>query len=235
MAKYVKSKQIKAKNSQNKPSKNPKRPKRPLLVEANFASYLTGKEYKKDQLITNKKRTIKNVSDDIETFKYLLQSERLDQAYKNILFPSGMIDSLFQSFQFYDINNTEYEEQNKLMVAIDWIERGLSYLQNRYHEAILINQQIDDFKNLMTTLRMVSATKAEDQKAIEFYKMRHRMTLPPNLTPDETNYVALCRVCWAYSVQNEKKKAISKIPHRKQCLYDKKQLERCIEIIPPLK
>jgi len=228
-----KSKQIKAKNNQKKPPKNPKRPKRPLLVEPNFASFLTDKEYKKDQLYTNKKRTVKFIHDEFETFKYLLQSEKLDQEYKNLMFPSTIIDSLFQSFQYYDIGNTEYEEQNKLNIANDGIKRGLSYLQIRYGETTLIYQQIEDFKKLMSTLRYVSETKAEDQRAVEFYKMRHRMLLPPTIRQHERHYTVMCRICWGYYSGEKKDKTISQIHHRKKCPYDKNDLERCIEVFPP--
>ena len=210
-----------------------KRPKMALKVEPNFASYLTGKDYNKKHLHVNKKRAKENIEKYFYTFKYLNESKLLDQTEKNKLFPSNVIDSFFQSFQFYDISNTEEEEQNKLHIAVDGIERGLSYLQNRYTETSLVLKQVNEFKDFFRMLTQITEGKARDRKAIEFYKMRHRMMLPPFINQHEVHYVAMCRICWGHNSHAEKNKAISGIRHGIKCPYDKSQKERCFEVLHP--
>ena len=215
------------------PKNEQKRPKMALQVEPNFALYLTGKDYIKKQLHVNKKRAKEKIEKYFYTFKYLNENEFLDQTEKNKLFPSGMIDSFFQSFQFYDINNTEEEEQTKLHIAVDGIERGISYLENRYTETSLIHKQVEEFKDILRMLTHITETKSEDRKAIEFYKTRTLRTLPPDLQGHERLYVVMCKICWNHYSDQDKKQAISHIRHSKHCLYDKSQISRCIEIIPP--
>ncbi len=221
------------KNEQIKAKKQPKRPKRPLMIEPNFASYLTGKEFRKDQLYVNKKRTIKYIQDDFKTVAYLNESKLLDQEYKNELFSSSMIDSFLNTFQFYDSDNTEDEEQNKLHIAIDGIQRGIHYFQNRYPESSLAYKQAEQIQEFLGMLSQVTQRKSEDRKAIEFYKTRHSMLLPPTISQSERLYVVMCRICWGHYSDKEKDKAISKVRHGKRCPYDKNQKKRCFEIIPP--
>ena len=213
--------------------KQSKRLKTPLMVEPNFSKYLTEKDYDKTQLHVNKQRTLERTLTNFKTYKYLAENKLLDQEYKNQLFSSSMIDSFLQSFQFYDRENTEDEEQNKLNIAIDGIERGIHYFQNRYPETSLAYKQAEQIREFLTMLRQVTSRKADERKAIEFYKTRHTMTLPPKFLQPETTYIALCRICWGYYEEEDVKKAISKIRHYKKCPYDKDDLERCIEVISP--
>ena len=225
------SKKIIQKSEQIK--KQSKRLKTPLMVEPNFSKYLTEKDYDESQLHVNKQRTLERTLTNFKTYKYLAENKLLDQDYKNQLFSSSMIDSFFQSFQFYDKENTEVEEQNKLHIAIDGIERGISYLQSRYTETSLVYKQVEEFKDLLKMLIHITERKSEDKKAIEFYKTRNLQTLPPNLQGDERLYVVMCRICWNYYSDQDKKQAISHIRHSKHCLYEKTQISRCIEVIPP--
>ena len=213
--------------------KQPKRLKTPLMVEPNFSKYLTEKDYDESQLHVNKQRTLERTLANFETYKYLAENKLLDQEYKNQLFSSSMIDSFFQSFQFYDKENTEDEEQNKLNIAIDGIERGIHYFQDRYPEFSLAYKQAEQISEFLTMLSQATSRKADERKAIEFYKTRHTMTLPPKFLEPETRYIALCRICWGYYEEEDLKKAISKIRHYKKCPYDKDDLERCIEVISP--
>ena len=144
-----------------------------------------------------------------------------------------MIDSFFQSFQFYDRTNTEDEEQNKQHVAIHGIERGINYLENRYKEFVFVHNQMEQLRLFLQMFSQISVTKVDERKAIEFYKLRHSMTLPPTIHQHETRYVVMCRICWGHEENEDRDKAISRIRHSKKCPYDKNDLERCIEVIPP--
>jgi len=213
--------------------KQPKRPKIPLVLEPNFTKFLTEKPYDEEQLHVNQLRTLERTKGHFETFKYLAENKQLDQEYKNKLFSSSMIDSFLNSFQFYDRNNTEDEEQNKLNIAIDGIERGLHYLENRYEEAGIARLQTEQFREFLRMLQQITQRKADEKKGIEFYKTRHSMTLPPIIHRPETRYFVMCRICWAHEEDEDAKKATSRIRHAKRCIYDKNDLERCIEVIPP--
>jgi len=210
-----------------------KRPKIPLVLDPNFNNYLLGKESNEEQLHVNKTRTLERIIANFQTYKYLAESKLLDQEYKNKLFSSSMIDSFFQSFQFYDRQNTEDEEQNKLNIAIDVIERGIHYIENRYAEASLAHHQMQQLRQFLQMLSQVTEREAQEKKAIEFYKLRHSMTLPPTIHQHETRYVVMCRICWGHEENEDRDKAISRIRHYKRCPYDRMQLDRCIEVIPP--
>ena len=220
-------------SSGSEQSKAKKRPKRPLQFEPNFASYLAGREFNPRTLHVNKKRAIQKVHDCFYSFEWVLDSELLSQKYKNEMFPSGLLDGLGNKFQFYDRENTEAEEQNKLVIAIDGIERGIHYFLNRYNETSLAYKQAEQIQEFLRMLSQVTAKKAIDEKAIEFYKTRHTMLLPPFIKQQETSYIVMCRICWAHQEDKDKDTAIKKISHSKRCPYDRDDLERCIEVIPP--
>ena len=89
-------------SSESEQTKAKKRPKRPLQVEPNFASYLAGRDYNEKTLHINKKRAIGKIHDYFYTFEWILDSELLTQKYKNEMFPSSLLDSFGNKFQFYD-------------------------------------------------------------------------------------------------------------------------------------
>ncbi len=210
-----------------------KRPKMALKVEPNFASFLTQKPYNKSQIHVNKDRTVKKIKEYFYTFNYLYESDLLDQTYKDKLFPRRMVNDFIQLFTSWDYEHSEIEEQVKLQISINTIWNGLSYLEGRYKEVALIKNQVFEFKELLNTIEELTRTKVEDRKAIGFYKMRSFRTLPPDLKRNERMYVVMCRICWNHYADQDKKKAISHIRHSKNCLYDKSQISRCIEVIPP--
>ena len=220
-------------SSGSEQTKAKKRPKRPLQFEPNFASYLAGREFNPRTLHVNKKRAIQKVHDYFYTFEWVLDSELLSQKYKNEMFPSGLLDGLGNKFQFYDRENTEFEEQNKLHIAIDGIQRGIHYFQNRYNETSLAYKQAEQIQEFLGMLSQVTERKAVDEKAIEFYKIRHTMLLPPFLRQEEMLYTVMCRICWAHNNDKDKDTAIKKISHSRRCPYDRNDLGRCIEVIPP--
>jgi len=220
-------------SSGSEQSKAKKRPERPLQVEPNLASYLTGRDYNKKTLHVNKKRAIKKVHDYFYTFEWILDSELLSQKYKNEMFNANVLSSFGDKFQFYDPHNTEAEEQNKLQIAVNDIDRGIHYFQNRYDETTLVYKQLQEVQESLQMLRQVTARKAEDEKGIEFYKIRHTMLLPPTIKQRETTYTVMCRICWSHNEDQDRKIAIKKISHSRRCPYDRNDLERCIEVIPP--
>ena len=210
-----------------------KRPKMALNVVPNFASFLTKKPYNKSQIHVNKDRTVKKIKEYFYTFNYLYESDLLDQAYKDKLFPRRMVSDFISLFSSWDYEHSEIEEQVKLQISIKMIWNGLSYLEHRYKEVALIKNQAFEFKELLNTIEELTRTKVEDRKAIEFYRMRSFRTLPPDLKGDKQLYVVMCKICWNHYTHQDKKQAINHIHHSKNCLYDKSQISRCIEVISP--
>jgi len=227
-------KRKKSQTTQIRFKKLPKRPKRPLLISPNLASYLTGKPYNREILPTDRNRAIRYTHRDFETFKYILRQDKFTQEQKNEFFPASMIREFLYNFGLYDIENTEAEEQNKLEIATYSIEVALGYLENRYDESVLIQKEINNFRELIRMLQQITETKARDQRGLEFYKLRRRRLLPPFVTQAEKSFVAMCRICWEYNNDMDRDKAMKQIRHYRKCPYDKNDLKRCIEVFPPL-
>jgi len=215
------------------PKSEQKRPKMALKVSSNLALFLTKKPYKKDQLHVDMSRLIQEIENHFYTFEYLYKTDLIDQETKNKLFPYKTVIKFLQLFTTWDYENTEHEEQVKLRIITSAIRDSLSYLEHRYRHVGLIKKQAQEFKELLNTIEVLAQTKADERKAIEFYKLRNKMLLPPDLHQYETQYVAMCRICWEHYLHDDKQKAINHIRHKKQCFYDKSS--RCFEVIPPIK
>ena len=215
------------------PKNEQKRPKMALKVEPNFSLFLTQKPYNKKQLHVNKQRTIKKVKEYFYTFQYLYQSELLEQAYKDKLFPEKMIRDFLRNFTSYDYNHTDLEEQVKQQISTNALRDSLSYIESRFKNIQLVQKQLIEFKELLNMIEELSITKVEERNAIEFYKIRSLRTLPPDLQAQESLYVVMCRICWNHYSGLDKIQAIKHIRHLKNCLYDESEMLRCIEVIPP--
>ena len=213
------------------PKSEQKRPKLALKVRPNFASFLTQKPYKEDQLHVDKARLAEDIEQTIYTYEYIYNNDLVDQETKNKLFPYKRVIKFLRLFTTWDYENTEFEEQVKLRITMSAIREGLSYLEHRYKHVALIKKQSQEFKELLNTIEVLAETKADERKAIEFYKLRNRMMLPPDIHQHNTHYVAMCRICWEHYQDENKQKAISHIRHKKHCFYDK--TSRCFEVIEP--
>ena len=223
----------KQQTEQTRFKKLPKRPKRPLLLGSNLVSYLTGNPFNQETLHTDRNRAIRYVQSDFETFKYILRQDLFTQAEKNKFFPAHMVREFLYNFGLYDIENTEVEEQNKLDIAVASIEVALGYLENRYNELALASKEINNFREFLQMLQQITQRTAQDQRGLEFYKLRHRRLLPPSITPYEREFIAMCRICWEAHQNMDRDKAMKQIRHKKRCPYDRNDLERCIEVFPP--
>ena len=213
--------------------KLPKRPKRPLLIGSNLASYLTGKPHNHETLPSDRNRAIRYIHRDFLTFEYILRQGLFTQEQKNEFFPARMIREFLFNFGLYDIQNTEVEEQNKLDIAVYSIEVALGYLQNRYDELTLAHKEIENFREFLQLLQMVTKRTSLEQRGLEFYKLRSRRLIPPSITPAESSFIAMCRICWEYNENMERDKAMKQIRHKKHCPYHEGKLERVIEVFPP--
>jgi len=218
--------------SEQKLKKNPKRPEKALQVEPNLALFLTGKKFKKSHIHTNKRRTLSDIHNFFYTCQYIANSD-IDQIWKNKTFHHQTIVDFLRPLTYYNSDNTDLEELNKLNLSTEIIKLGLGYLESRFHTSDLISKQITEFKTLLETLKTLAFNDAIEQRALNFYKMRHKMSDPPELHQQERSYVVMCKICWAHRSGQELKSTITKISHHKLCLYDKNNLQKCIEIIPP--
>ena len=217
------------------PKSEQKKPKMALKTLPNLTLFLLGKkdQYKTEQLHVNKSRLLDDIKKWFYTYDFLYQSEYLTQEEKNKLFPANLVTGFIDNFTSYDYRNTISEEQVKLKISLDAIRNSLSYLQSRYKSLDLIKKQSLEFRELINTIEGLERLNIAERNAMEFYKLRSLRTLPPDIKPDKIQYKVMCKICWNHYQAETEIQAISHIPHTKGCLYDKNQIKRCFEIIPP--
>jgi len=173
----------------------------------------------------------------VHTFEPVLQSNELTQDFKNQLFHHERVQDFLMDLIAFNRENTTEEEQNKLYIVRDMLQLSLAYLQQRYKEVTFVKDKINELKQLIEGLTQLADQQAEEEQAIKFYKLRGSMKLPPDIRQLPNIVTAMCRICWEYysAPINERKISIVKneslkgIRHRKHCLYDKNQMDRCIE------
>lgn len=179
----------------------------------------------------------------VHTFEPVLQSNELSQDFKNELFDHERVKDFLMDLLVFDQENSTQEEQNKLFIIQDALNLSLTYLQQRFKEVSFVEDKINELKKLIDGLTELANKQSGEEQALKFYKVRASMKLPPTIMPQKNVIIAMCRICWGYDPApiNRRKKdvvkkeAIKGIRHRKYCLYDKKQIDRCVEIVYPPK
>ncbi len=133
----------------------------------------------------------------------------------------------------YEPDNTLSDEANKQAIARVMIDLGLRYLQTRYAEFDLLKSMADELQSAIRQLDHILQRKMEEDKSIEFYRLRHKLKLPPPIQAAVKLSTALCDICWNYATGAHKKNALMNIRHEARCPYDPKQLDLCIRTYPP--
>ena len=213
-----------------------------LSPEAYF--YVTSQKGKYNQNHTPElRKRMKTLFEGIllHTFEPVLQSNELTQEFKNELFYHERVKDFLTDLVAFDPENTTPEEQNKLFIIQDMLRLSLAYLQQRFKEVSFVEDKINELKTLIDGLTELANKHSSEEQALKFYKLRASMKLPPTIKPQMNTIIAMCRICWDYysapinrrKFDIVKKQALKGIRHRKHCLNDKNQVERCIEIIYP--
>jgi len=166
-------------------------------------------------------------------FHDIINSKVLPQSYKDKVFDFDIISSFLGPLVYYSAENANVEEAKKQEIANQLISIGVAYFRQRYPSTFIISE-VNEAMRLLTEVVELSKQKAADERALDFYKMRSRMTIPPLLKPDPIAWHALCVICWQYSRGDSKKEAVSLLRHAKRCSFDK-NIERCVKFVPPKK
>lgn len=180
-----------------------------------------------------RKRIRRKVKLAFDDFDKIYNSKVLTQSYKDKVFDMKTISSFLGHFTYYDKNSTTIsEELMKQEIATRLIDMGVSYFRQRFPSTFAVSH-INDAFNLLREIADLSSQQVADERALEFYKMRGKMMLPPLLQSLPADWYALCMVCWKYSSGKELGGAASSLRHAKMCPVDKKRLEQCLKFIPP--
>lgn len=190
-------------------------------------------EIPKGNISEYRRRIARKVKLAFDDFDKILDSNVLPQSYKDKVFDVNTISSFLGHFTYYDKGNTTTaEEMIKQEIATRLISMGVGYFRQRYPATFVVSH-IGDALNLLYEIASLSSQQAADERALEFYKMRGSMTLPPLLQPHATDWYALCMVCWKYSSGKTLEKAASSLRHAKLCPFDRKHPEQCLKFITP--
>jgi len=201
--------------------------------------------------IPNKSENLKRVAEKIEnafkTFDIVYKSERLPQNYKDMLFDPERVNGFLQNFTYFDRTLPQADEANKQNISKIMIEQGLRYFQSRYKETKFLSKRINDLKELLNDLQLLTLDEVQDNQAMTMYRMRKKLKNPPHIDPIENYWTVLCIHCYNYSRGSDKTKesAIKKLRHEKYCMY-KTEIKRFdgrhkqqimddyLKIIPPI-
>jgi hypothetical protein len=80
-----------------------------------------------------------------------------------------------------------------------------------------------------------SVKEAEEDKAMQFYRMRKKFEVPPRLKPLPHEWQGICMICWNYTQAKSKAESMKGIRHDLKCPYKvvKEDLDWVIRTIPP--
>ena len=206
------------------------------LLSPNQYFYITSQ---KDNLSNNfnKSQDVDRIKEKVEqafeTFNLILSSSEFTQNQIDEMFPDGKLHDILMDLIKYDTDDSLAESRNKLLMAQTCLNRGLAYFQQRYSKVSFYSNKINEFKSLIDTLHILAEQEAEEEEGLKFYKARGKMKLPPTIEQHETLHIAMCRICWSHYSAESDTNSIKGIRHTKHCPYDKNNLKRCIELIPP--
>jgi len=208
------------------------------LLSNNQYFYITSQE-KKLSSDYNKSQELKRIEEKFQaafkTFELISHSKSLSQAYKDKLFHSERISNFIGSLIFFEDENTRSEEINKQAIARQTLQHCFAYFQMRYKHSQFLSNKIKEIEGILLELDYLTKDQSEDDEALEFYRMRSRMKLPPRIGGSKNSWYSVCIICWSYGAGNNKSQSMKEIRHHKHCLYDKNELERCIKVTPPSK
>jgi len=183
--------------------------------------YLTSQ----DSDITNpseqRKRISKKVDQIFTTLQIILNSNSLEQDFKDEIFIPSKINYFISSLTTYDPENTIAEESNKLQISIDLMSKSLTYFKSRYKETKFISKEIDRFYELAEDLQDL-ALRQETETGGELLHKTRKSLVPPLIWPEKDFWVSQCIACFRYSnLGKDKEDSIKKIRHAKHCPFHK--------------
>jgi len=213
---------------------------RSLLSKAQ-EQYYTSQTNKITNLSEQKDRIETSIEKSFNAFKIILDSNKVDQEFKDKLFPSKKVWNFIELLTRYNSDNTTIQESNKQETITKLLDNSLTYLQRRYKKTQLISKEIKNFRQLLDTIVELTQAEIKQTEDMAFYKTRMHPHVP-YLPPRGNTWQALCIACLSYTTQGESEKdSIKKVRHTKNCLFhkqrktDKTIYEQYFRIIPPEK
>jgi len=175
--------------------------------------------------VTNPSEQRRRISEKMEqifsTQEIILNSNKIDQVFKDKLFDPNKVSYFIDSLTRYDHENTVLQESNKQKIIIDLMWKVLSYFQSRYKETKFISKEINRFYDLAKDLEELTRSEEDEAEATIMYKTR-KLPTPPLVYPEKDYWVAECIFCFSYSsLGKNKEDSIKKIRHARNCSFHK--------------
>lgn len=191
------------------------------LLSSGQYSYITSQIDEIPNKSENLKRVSKKIEQAFKTFDLIIGSDKLDQEYKNKVFPDEKIIYFIDYLLRYNPQNPSALEENKQAIAKDMIKIGFTYFQERYKATTYLKKQIDDIQSLLDELNFLSQTQQAESEGMELYRLRKRSILPPITSPEKDDWLAECIHCYRKSlgVNRTESEAVKNIRHEKKCAY----------------
>jgi len=212
---------------------------RGLLSKEQYLYYISQKN-EISNLSQQKSRISKTVEQCFDTFKIILNSDKISQEFKDNLFPSNEVGMFIDLLTHYDPDNTTSQESNKQKIITKLLECGFTYLQRRYKKTQLISKEIKNFKDLLEDILELTQSEIKQTEDTTFYKTRMHTNLP--YLPPLNTWTALCISCLSYTTLGESREdSIKRVHHKKNCAFhkqrktDKRINDQFFKIIPPKK
>ena len=202
--------------------------------------YYTSRKAKITNLSQQKSRISKTVEQCFDTFKIILNSEKINQEFKDNLFPSKKVWNFIELLTRYNSDNTTIQESNKQETITKLLDLGFTYLQRRYKKTLFISKQVKDFRQLLDTIVELTQAEIKQTEDMTFYTTRMYSHVP--YLPPRNTWQALCIFCLSYTNLGETREdSIKKVRHKKNCSFhkqrktDKTIYEQYFKTIPPEK
>ena len=155
-----------------------------------------------------------------ETIYLILQSNTLAQQEKDSIFDVARVRIMLQNLVSPDETNNLSSQTNKQSIAREMITQGLNYFQSRYGKEEYVKEELDRLQKLLSHLDYQWRIKEEEDKSLEFYRLRKQMKNPP-LISNRDKDTALCIHCYVNATGETISSAIKNIRHDKNCTYHK--------------
>jgi len=206
------------------------------LLSNNQVRYLSSQNATITNLSENKRRIAVTVKKALNTLSLVLDSKKLDQEFKDIMFNPTKISILINSLTRHDPQNRNIQEINKQEIILHLIEPVLAYYRSRYKGNKIIIKEIEKFQTLAIDLKELAESEKREDEATIMYRTRQLPT-PPLIQIQKNDWTAMCMFCFSYSLLGKKKQeAIKNIRHATNCSFykewkrfGKKDTKRVIE------
>ena len=206
------------------------------LLSKDQVRYLSSQNAKITNLSENKRRIAVTIGKAFNTLSLVLDSKKLNQEFKDMMFNPTRISFLINSLTQHNPQNKNIQEINKQKIILHLIEPVLAYYRSRYKGNKIIIKEIEKFQTLAIDLKELAESEKREEEATIMYRTRQLPT-PPLIQIQKNDWTAVCMFCFSYSLLGKKEQeAIKNIRHATNCSFykewtrfGKKDTKRVIE------